>query len=109
MTRPIKLYLDDIQDAILNIERYTKGMDMPVFVKDRKTVDAVIRNLSVIGEAVRRIPKETRQKHQDIPWSAIAGMRNKIIHEYFGIDEEILWKTITENIPDLKKKIRKVK
>lgn len=108
MTRDIKLYLRDITDAIKNIETYTRNMDIDAFIKDRRTMDAVVRNLSVIGEAVRQIPKEVKKRHPDIPWSSIAGMRNKIIHEYFGIDEEILWKTIQENIPDLKKKIKKI-
>ena len=109
MTREIELHLQDIAAASRKIELYTKGLHFDAVVKDSKTMDAVIRNLSVIGKAVRHIPKEAKQKHPGIPWSAVAGMHNKIIHEYFGVDEEILWKTITENIPDLKKKIRKVK
>jgi len=74
-----------------------------------KTIDAVIRNLEIIGEATKNIPAKFRKNYKDIPWEKIIGMRNKVAHEYFGIDKEILWKTITEDIPTLKKEIFKVK
>ena len=109
MKRNIKLYLADIKSAIRKIENYTRGLSFAAFAKDEKTIDAVITNLSVIGEAAKHIPKEILAKHPDIPWREIIGMRNKVIHEYFGVDEEILWKTIKEDMPELKKRIRKIK
>ena len=79
------------------------------FRNDGKTKDAVIRNLEIIGEAVNRIPKEIKRKYPNIPWQQIIGMRNKVIHEYFGVDVGILWKTIREDIPSFKRSIKKIK
>ena len=103
-----KLYLEDIKESIKKIEKYTKGMSFAVFARDMRTIDAVVRNISVIGEAVKNISKETKSKNPEISWREIIGMRNKVIHEYFGIDEEILWKTIKEDIPIFKKQIFKI-
>lgn len=71
-------------------------------------IDAIVRNFSVIGEAVMNIPKEIITKNPDVAWKEMKGMRNKVVHEYFGIDEEILWKTIQEDIPVIKKQITKL-
>lgn len=109
MRRDARLYLKDIEISIKKIEGYTKTLKFNTFVKDEKTIDAVVRNLSIIGEAARNMPKDLRLKNPDVPWSEIIGMRNKVVHEYFGIDEQILWKTIKEDIPLLKKKIKKIK
>ena len=100
--RDVNLYLEDIQTAIRRIEEYTTPLAFEEFVKDTKTIDAVVRNLSVIGEAVRGIPEEIKSAHPSVPWEEIIGMRNKVIHEYFGVDEEILWKTIKSDMPVLK-------
>lgn len=108
MKRKIDLYIEDIKTAIRKIEEYTKEMSLENFIKDEKTLDAVIRNISIIGEAAKNIPKEIKSKHPEIAWNDIVGMRNKIIHEYFGIDEDVLWKTIKEDIPALKKEIKKL-
>lgn len=107
-SRKAELYLEDIKDSIKKIEKYTRGMDFAEFSHDMKTVDAVIKNLFVIGEATNNIPKEIKIKHPNVAWREISGMRNKIVHEYFGIDEEILWKTIKEDIPVFKKQISKI-
>lgn len=107
--RNAKLYIADITDSIKKIELYTKDLTFEKFVKDDRTVDAVIKNLFVIGEAVKNIPKEIKDEHRDIPWTKIAGMRNRIVHEYFGLSEIILWKTIEDDIPEFKKQIRKIK
>jgi uncharacterized protein with HEPN domain len=107
--RNLKLYLDDIRAAIKKIERYTKELSAKDFASDEKTIDAVIRNLGVIGEAANNIPSGVRSKMPDIPWRKIIAMRNKVIHEYFGVDWEILWQTIEEDLPELKKQIRKLK
>jgi len=106
--RGIKLYLEDIKDSIRKIEKYTLGVGLDKFSRDEKLVDAVVRNLSIIGEAVINIPKEIKGKNPDVAWKEIKGMRNKVIHEYFGIDEEILWKTVQEDLPVFKKQIAKL-
>jgi len=107
--RPIELYLTDIKEAIDKIEKYVRQMTFTDFEQDSKTVDAVTRNIEVIGEAAKHIPAEVRLKHMEIPWKQIVGSRSKAIHEYFGIDLEILWRTATEDIPKLKKQIAKIK
>lgn len=107
--RNITLYLDDITTSIDKIETYTKGLSYDSFSNDPKTVDAVVRNLEIIGEAAKNIPKEIRVKYPEIPWKPIMGTRDKVIHEYFGIDLEILWKTLQEDIPQLKVQIAKIK
>jgi uncharacterized protein with HEPN domain len=78
------------------------------FAKDTKTIDAVIRNLEVIGEAARQVPDIIKQKYSDIPWKELIGLRNRVVHEYFGVDFEIVWEIITNDLPDLKEKIGNV-
>ncbi len=109
MKRKIKLYLEDIKDAINKIEKYTQKISFKKFANDQKTIDAVVRNLEIIGEAANQIPASIRKNYPDIPWSEIVDMRNKIIHEYFGVDIDILWQSLKEDIPTLKIQIRKVK
>ena len=104
-----KLYINDIIQAIHKIEKYTKVLNYSKFARDEKTIDAVIRNLSIIGEAANNIPAEIRKKYPLVPWRQTSSMRNKVIHEYFGINKEIIWKTVTEDIPLLKKEINKIK
>lgn len=104
--RASKLYLEDIISSLESIEEYTKKMSFDNFIHERKTIDAVVRNLEIIGEAARNMPQEIILKHPNIPWEKMVSMRNKVIHEYFGIDLEILWKTIQEDLPGLKKKIK---
>lgn len=106
--RGIKLYIEDIKESIRKIEKYTRSVNFDEFSRDEKLIDAVVRNLSVIGEAVINIPKEIKAKNPDIAWNEINGMRNKVIHEYFGIDDEILWETIQEDLPIFKKQIAKL-
>ncbi len=103
--RDPKLYLEDIETSIQKIEEYTKNLSLNEFIQDAKTIDATIRNLSVIGEAANNIPDEVKSRYPHIPWEEIIGMRNKVIHEYFGVDEMILWKTVKEDLPILKKQI----
>jgi len=107
--RTPQLYISDIRECIRRIEKYTKEISKRVFESDEKTVDAVIRNLQVIGEAVSQLPKDFKDKYEDIPWRKIKGMRNKVVHEYFGVDWDILWDAIHDDIPELKKRISKVK
>jgi len=108
MLKSIKVYLDDIQESIHKIETYVKGYDYGKFIEDGKTIDAVIRNFSIIGEAANRIPPEVQEEHSQIPWFEMIGMRNKVVHEYSGINEEILWKTIQEDLPKLKEQLKEL-
>lgn len=106
--REIELYLKDIKDSIRKIEKYTRNIDFEKFSRDEEKVDAIVRNLITIGEAATNIPKEIKAKNPNVAWREIKGMRNKVIHEYFGVDEEILWKTVKEDLPVFKKQIVKL-
>lgn len=97
--------IDDIIEAINKVERYTHGIDFATWQKDEKTVDAVIRNLEVIGEAASQLPTEIQEQYRDVPWGMMKGIRNILAHEYFGIDLEIVWKTVKEDLPNLKKRL----
>ncbi len=108
MKRTYKDYIVDILTSIQEIEEFIGGMDFGEFVKDRKTINAVIRSLEVMGEAAKKIPFQIRNKYPDIPWKYIAGMRDKLIHEYHGVDLEIVWEVIKKEIPPLKPKFEKI-
>lgn len=97
-----KLYLKDILDSIQKIEEYTKGLSFGEFSHNKMVIDAVIRNFEIIGEASKNVSDKIKSFCQDIPWKEIAGMRDKVIHEYFGVDIEIVWKTIKYRLPELK-------
>jgi uncharacterized protein with HEPN domain len=100
--------LEDMVEAIDLIEGYVKNMDQHSWSQDRKTVDAVVRNLEIIGEAAKHLPAQLQERHPDIPWLYIQGMRNLLIHEYFGVDTDILWQTIQTDLPALRTQILKV-
>ena len=102
-------YLDDILEAVEKIERFTEGMDYAEFVEDSKTVDAVLRNFEVIGEAAKNIPEDVRQEYGDVPWSEMAGMRDKLIHGYATVELQIVWTTIQEELPTLGPQIESVR
>ena len=101
MSRDYRLFLEDMQTSCEKIVRYTRGLNNDQFLKDEKTYDAVVRNLTVIGEAVKHIPDEVHERHPHVEWREIAGFRDIAIHEYFGIDEEILWDIIRNEVPSL--------
>ena len=101
-------YIKDIIDSINDIETFIKDIDFEEFAGDKKTVNAVIRSIEVIGEAAKKIPKSLKNKHSIIPWKKMAGMRDKLIHEYFGIDVEILWKVAKDELPPLKPLIQEI-
>lgn len=107
--RNINLYLDDIKDSIKKIEDFTNSLSFQKFRKADLIIDAVVRNMEIIGEAAKNIPDSVKEKNENIPWNEISGMRNRIIHEYFNVDLEILWKAVQEDIPELKKQINKIK
>ena len=102
MKRDLSDYIADIAEAINETDEFTAGMDFETFLSDRKTINAVIRSLEIMGEAAKRIPEDFRIKHPDIPWRRMAGMRDKLIHEYSGVDLEIVWAVIREELPPLR-------
>jgi uncharacterized protein with HEPN domain len=108
MKRNYKLFLEDISDRIAKIDAYTAGISFEEFVQDDKTVSACIREIEVIGEATKQIPKEITEKFDDLPWSLMAKMRDKLIHWYFEIDEEIVWNVAKDKLPDIKMQIDKI-
>ncbi len=108
MKRTHRDYILDILLSIQEIEEFVGDMNFEEFVRDRKTVNAVIRSLEVMGEAVKKIPSEIRDKYPEIPWRYIAGTRDKLIHEYHGVDLEIVWEVIEKEIPPLKPKFEKI-
>jgi uncharacterized protein with HEPN domain len=98
----------DIVDSIEKILSYTAGMSFEQFRKDSKTIDAVIRNFTIIGEAARHIPDDIVQSHPEIPWREMADLRNIIVHEYFGVNEKIIWETIQTDLPGILSSLRKI-
>ena len=106
--REIIDHLNDILSAIADIEEFINGMSYEVFAGDKRTVNAVIRSLEVLGEATKRIPISFRQKHPDIPWSKMAGMRDVLIHDYMGVDLKTVWKVADERLPELKPLLKAV-
>ncbi len=101
-------FLLDIQNSLLKIFKYTDNITFEDFINDDKTKDAVERNFEIIGEAVKNLPEEYRNKYPHIPFKQIAGMRDKLIHDYFGIDYEIVWKTIKDKLPEFNTEINKL-
>jgi len=97
--REWRLRVEDILDAIARIDRYITGLNSEQFKADQKTVDAVVRNLEIIGEAVRHLAAEDKNLPAGIPWTDIGGMRNILVHEYFGVDLNIIWETVTTDLP----------
>ena len=106
--RDYRDYLQDILDAVNDIENFVDKMSFEEFVKDRKTLNAVVRSIEIIGEASKNIPEALKAKHQELPWKQMTGMRDKLIHAYFGVDVETLWKATKENIPPLRNAIQKM-
>jgi len=105
MSRDYRLYLDDIIEAMEKIIRYSADLTLEDFTKDEKTVDAVIRNFTIIGEAVKNIPDEIKAGQPGVPWKEMAGIRDKLVHQYFGIKFDVLWKTIRKRLPQIKPQI----
>ena len=105
MKREYKLFIQDIKECIAQIDEFVGNMTLEEFKADEKTSSAVVRKIEIIGEATKNVPKEIRQKYKELPWSDMARMRDKIIHSYFVVDYEVVWKTIKERLPEIKPKI----
>lgn len=106
--RSYRLFVEDIRDSVEKIERYIKGLSYEEFIENEIVIDAVIRNLEVIGEASTNIPEDIREKYSVIPWKRMIGLRNIMIHGYFGVDLGIIWEIITRNLPETKPLIMKI-
>lgn len=102
-SRPVQVLLDDIWEAVEKIRRYTSGMDRQGFMSDEKTSDAVIRNLEIIGEAANRLPGEFVRGHSEVNWRQIVGLRHRIVHDYFGVDLEIVWSILQSDLPEFRR------
>ena len=108
MIREFRDYLDDIVNAMDDVDDFTKDMTFDNFNEDKKTINAVIRSFEVIGEAAKNVPDNIKEQYTDIPWKRMAGMRDKLIHEYFGVDLEIIWAVIKDELPPIRPKIKKI-
>jgi uncharacterized protein with HEPN domain len=106
MPRDSRVYLEDILEATRKITTYTGSFSKATFLEDEKTIDAVVRNLEVIGEAVKKLPEDLRVQHSAVEWKKIAGLRDILIHEYFGLDSEIVWDIVQNKVPALDREVR---
>lgn len=108
MKREYLDYVEDILNAMNDAVAFTEGMDYAEFMKNKKTAYAVVRALEIIGEAVKKIPKSVKTHHPEVPWKEMAGMRDKLIHEYFGVSFKVVWETVKRDIPTLKPHFDKI-
>lgn len=106
--RDYSIYVKDILAAVESIEAFVKGMSFEEFCADDKTTSAVIRKFEIIGEATKQIPDRVRRQYPDIPWKHMAGMRDRLIHFYFGVDYQLVWAAIKQRLPRLKQEMQKV-
>lgn len=106
--RDPKLFLKDILEAMEAIERFAEGIDFATFKNDDMRLSAVIRKFEIIGEAAKSVPEDIKQKYTSIPWRDMAGMKNRLIHFYFGVKYDLVWNTIKDVIPQVKPLINKV-
>jgi uncharacterized protein with HEPN domain len=102
------LLIQDILEAVRKIDRFIAGLDHSAFLRDERTVDAVVRNLEVLGEAAKQLPDDFTSRHPNIPWNQIAGLRNRIVHDYFGLDLNIIWQIVHHDLPRLKAQLEKL-
>ena len=106
--RDVLLLLEDMLESSVKIKNYTVGLDFDSFRKDDKTIDAVVRNFEIIGEAANRIDSKFRQDNPYIKWERIRGLRNRIVHDYFGIDYKIVWSIIENDLDELIVQLKKI-
>ncbi|MGB9721564.1 MAG: DUF86 domain-containing protein [bacterium] len=108
MKRDDFVYLKHILDAISRIEEYTRGLEYEDFINSNLIQDGVIRQIEIIGEATKKLSTEIRKKYPEMPWEDMAGMRDKLIHDYFGVDIDVVWNTVERDIPKLKNKLKDI-
>jgi uncharacterized protein with HEPN domain len=106
--RDAALLIEDMRAAMDKIARYTAGMERAAFLVDEKTIDAVVRNVEIIGEASRQVPDEFKARHPALPWAQMVGLRNRIVHDYAGIDLELIWEIVQHSLPDLRVRLEKL-
>lgn len=106
--REWKLFVEDILESIELIEKYVQDIEFDTFKKDRKTTDAVVRNFEIIGEASKYIPDDIKKEYPDVDWKGVVGLRNRIVHHYFGISLTIVWSITKDELPTLKKQIKHI-
>ena len=107
-SRPAKVLVEDILEAMEKIARYITDIDRDAFLKDERTADAVVRNLEIVGEAASRLPDNFKLQHENIPWRKIVGLRNRIVHEYFGVDLDIIWSILQNELPVFRASLQKI-
>jgi uncharacterized protein with HEPN domain len=108
MKRKVHLYINDIIENIFLAEKIVRGLDYAAFVADKEKNYAVVRCIEIIGEAVKNIPETIRRRYPEIPWREMAGMRDKVIHFYLGVDYGIVWQTATKDLPEFKNRLKQI-
>ena len=108
MQRDYKAYLEDIIEAAAAAREFVTGMDKDELGKDRRTRDAVVRNLEVIGEAAKKLPAQMKRDHPEVEWKKIAELRDILVHDYFGIDMDIVWDVVQNKLPVLTEQVRRI-
>lgn len=108
MKKDPQIFLKHILESIEWIEKDTKGMQKTDFLKNVPIQDAVVRRIEIIGEAIRNLPPDLKDENKDVSWQDIMDMRNKIIHEYFGVDLELVWEVVQKDVPELKDKVKEI-
>ena len=103
-----KMRIGDILECIHRIQRHTRDLGFKEFEDDEKTIDSVLRNLEIIGEASRHVPREIQKRYSDLPWMEMYTMRNIVIHEYHGVNLSIIWHTVTEDLPALIPRLKEI-
>lgn len=106
--RDYRFFVQDILNSVNKILKYTENITFDEFIKDEKTIEAIERNFEIIGEVVKFIPEEIKNELENVPFNKIIGLRNKIIHAYFGLDYELLWNVIKNRLPEFKEQIQKI-
>ncbi len=109
MKRAVLDYINDILDGMIKAQEFVQGMSYEEFLQEVKTQFAVVRAIEIIGEATKNIPNSVRKKYPQIPWREIAGIRDKIVHEYFGLNLKVIWRTVKEDVPAVKPLFEKLR
>ena len=108
MSREYRFYLEDMRTSCEKVIQFIRGMSQAQFLADQKTYDAVMRNLEIIGEAAKHVPSEVRDRHPEVDWRRVAAFRDVAIHEYFGIDVDVVWDIVQSKLPALHRQIQQL-